>query len=225
MIGSQGAADHSRSRNASSRSTAAGRFSRPKPIRKWFPGWPNCEPGRSRTPSASTSRAANASIGLVAEQPREPDRTAARPDPREAVGATLEQVVEDREVVGDDPRATGRGPGPAPGGRSAPGSRTAPTSRSSCSPSSARSGRAGRGRASRASRSGGRPARTTSTSRPSRCRARRGRRPRSAARRRRARGSDRPRRRGGGSRDRRRRRRGGPTPRGSGACPSGCAAR
>ena len=53
------------------------------------PGWPNCEPGRSRTPSASTSRAANASIGLVAEQPREPDRAAARPDPREAVGATL----------------------------------------------------------------------------------------------------------------------------------------
>ena len=58
-------------------------------------GWPNCEPGRSRTPSASTSSAAQSSIRTPGHgQPREADRARPRADPGEAVGPVLEERVE-----------------------------------------------------------------------------------------------------------------------------------
>ena len=225
VIWISGAADHSRSRNASRRSTAAGRFSRPKPIRKWFPGWPNCEPGRSSTPSASTSRAANASIGSSPSNrgnPIEPPR--GRTHERRSA-RRCEEVVEDGEVVGDDPPRPGEDPVPRPKADQGQdlGRRRRADRRVVLHPRAAVEQLAV-ARREPADPEAGQRERLRHHAR-SRCRARRGRRPRSAARRRRARGSDRPRRRGGGSRDRRRRRRGGPTPRASGACPSGCAAR
>ncbi len=94
-------------RNRSRPARATGRSSRPNPIRTWLPSWPMTLPGRRRTPSASTSRAANDSDGLVVEQPGEADRAAARPDPRPAVGMVDEEAVEQRQVVVDDPARPG----------------------------------------------------------------------------------------------------------------------